>query len=81
MGTAQPPEEIREELQLVEDDLVRLREAVADLRTRLREGWDEPTDAEERTVLIEAANEQDALIRDLEIRREELLQRLGQRER
>jgi outer membrane protein TolC len=81
MGTAQPPEEIREELRLVEDDLARLRETAADLRTRLGEGWDEPTDAEERTTLIESAAAQEALIGDLESRREELLQRLGQPER
>ena len=79
MGTAQPPEEIREELQLVEDDLARLREAVADLRTRLGEGWNEPTDAEERTAMIEAAEEQEALVSELETRREQLLQRLGER--
>jgi hypothetical protein len=82
VGTAQPdqsPEAIREELHLVEEDLARLREAVADLRTRLGEGWNEPTDAEERTVMIEAAEEQEALISEFETRREELLQRLGER--
>ena len=79
MGTAQPPEAIREELQLVEEDAARLREAVADLRTRLGEGWNEPTDPEERTAMIEAAEEQEALISELETRREELLQRLGER--
>jgi regulator of replication initiation timing len=72
-------EAIREELQLVEEDLARLREAVADLRTRLGEGWNEPTDPEERTAMIEAAEEQDALISELETRREQLLQRLGER--
>jgi hypothetical protein len=79
MGTVQPPEAIREELQLVEEDLARLREAVADLRTRLGEGWNEPTDVEERTAMIEAAEEQGALIGGLEARREELRQRLGER--
>ena len=79
MGTAQPPEAIREELQMVEEDLARLREAVADLRTRLGEGWNEPTDIEERTVMIEAVEEQEALISELETRREELRQRLGER--
>ncbi|HEY4465846.1 MAG TPA: hypothetical protein VGN41_24505 [Streptosporangiaceae bacterium] len=79
MGTVQPPEAIREELQLVEEDLTRLREAVADLRTRLREGWNEPTDAEERTAMTEALEEQEALIGELEARREVLRQRLGER--
>ena len=79
MGTAQPPEAIREELQLVEEDLARRREAVADLRRRIGEGWDEPTDPEERSALIEGAEEQEALIAELETRREVLLQRLGER--
>jgi uncharacterized membrane protein len=85
MATGQPGqpgrsrEEIREELQLVEDDVARLREAVADLRTRLGEAWNEPTDIEERTAMIEAAEEQEALISELETRRQELLQRLGER--
>jgi hypothetical protein len=80
MGSAPRPEEIREELRLIEEDLAGLRETAADLRTRLGEGWDEPTDAAERTVLIESAEAQEALIRDLEARREELLQRLSQHE-
>jgi bacterioferritin (cytochrome b1) len=79
MGTAQSPEAIREELRVVEEDLARLREAVTDLRTRLQEGWNEPTDAEERTVMIEAVEEQEALISELETRREQLRQRLGER--
>ena len=79
MGTAQSPEEIREELRVVEEDLARMREAVADLRTRLREGWNEPTDAEERTLMLEAIEEQEALISELETRRGQLQQRLGER--
>jgi hypothetical protein len=42
--------------------------------------WDEPTDAAERSALIESAEEQEALIDQLEARREELLGQLGGRD-
>ena len=50
----------------------------ADLRRRIGDRDEEPTDAAERSALIEAAEEQEALINQLEARREELLRRLGQ---
>ena len=53
------------------------RETAADLRRRIGDRDDEPTDAAERSALIEAAEEQEALIDQLEARREELLRRLG----
>jgi len=68
---------LAEELKLVEEDLTRLRETAAGLR-RIGDRDDEPTDAAERSALIEAAEEQEALIDQLEARREELLRRLGQ---
>jgi hypothetical protein len=70
---------MQEELNLVQEDLARLRETAAGLRQRLGEGGDEPTDEEERSALIEAAEENEALIARLEVRREELLGRLGKR--
>jgi outer membrane protein TolC len=69
---------LAEELKLVEEDLTRFRETAADLRRRIGDGDEEPTDAAERSALIEAAEEQEALIDQLEARREELLRRLGQ---
>src|SRR5690349_16537493 len=69
---------LAEELKLVEEDLTRLRETAAGLRRRIGDRDDEPTDAAERSALIEAAEEQEALIDQLEARREELLRRLGQ---
>jgi chromosome segregation ATPase len=59
--------ELTEELRLVEEDLARLRETAADLRRRIGERDEEPTDAAERSALID----------QLEARREELLRRLG----
>jgi hypothetical protein len=67
---------LTEELQLVEEDLTRLQKTAADLRRRIGDREDEPTDAAERSVLIEAAEEQEALIDEAEARREELLRRL-----
>ena len=72
--------ELTEELGLVEEDLAQLRETAADLRRRIGERDEEPTDAVERSALIEAAEEQEALIDQLEARREELLRRLGRHE-
>jgi hypothetical protein len=69
---------LADELRLVEEDLTRLRETAADLRRRIGDRDEEPTDAAERSALIEAAEEQEALIDQLEARREELLTRPGQ---
>jgi hypothetical protein len=69
---------LAEELKLVEEDLTRFQETAADLRRRIGDRDEEPTDAAERSALIEAAEEQEALIDQLEARREELLRRLGQ---
>ena len=69
---------LAEELKLVEEDLTRLRETAAGLRRRIGDRDEEPTDAAERSALIEAAEEQEALIDQPEARREELLGRLGQ---
>jgi F0F1-type ATP synthase membrane subunit b/b' len=70
---------IREELQLVEEDLTSLRETAASLRQRIGERADEPTDQAERAATIESADEQDALIAQLQARRERLLAELGGR--
>jgi hypothetical protein len=69
---------LAEDLKLVEEDLTRFRETAADLRRRIGDPDEEPTDAAERSALIEAAEEQEALIDQLEARRQELLRRLGQ---
>jgi hypothetical protein len=77
MSTAQPQAAIREELRLVEKDLARIRETAADLRRRIGERADYPTDSAELSALIEEAEEQEFLADELEARREELLRRLG----
>ena len=77
MSTAQPQAAIREELRLVEEDLARIRETAADLRRRIGERADYPTDPAELSALIDEAEEQEFLADELEARREELLRRLG----
>jgi hypothetical protein len=67
---------LREELRVVEEDLARLRETAAELRHRIGSRDDDPTDPEERSLLITTAEEQEALIEVLEQRREDLLRRL-----
>ncbi len=77
MSTAQPQAAIREELRLVEEDLARIRETAADLRRRIGERADYPTDQAELSALIEEAEEQEFLADELKSRREGLLRRLG----
>lgn len=61
-----------EELRVIDEDLARLRATVADLRRRIGERWDDPADPVDRSQLIEAAEEQEALIAELEDRRARL---------
>jgi hypothetical protein len=68
---------LREELRQVEADLSKLRRTAADLRRRIGERWDDPTDEAERALMITAAEEQEAFAAELENRRDELLRRLG----
>ena len=77
MDTSEPAAAFEAELRVVEEDLARLREEAADLRRRIGEREDEPTDPAERSALIEQAEEQEALIDMLNARREELLRKLG----
>jgi hypothetical protein len=74
-----PDEEIREELRLVEEDLAEVRKTTANLRQRIGERADEPTDAAERSALIESADEQEALVYQLQARREQLRAELSGR--
>jgi predicted nucleic acid-binding Zn-ribbon protein len=67
---------LRDELRTVEEELAQLRQAAADLRRRIGQRDDEPTDLEERTQLITAAEEQEAFIAALEERRDDLIRRL-----
>ncbi|MFF5112964.1 hypothetical protein [Streptosporangium sp. NPDC000509] len=67
---------LQEELRQVDEDLERLRAEVAELRGQVGEIG--PTDAVERAMLINQADEQEILIGELEARRDDLLKRLGE---
>jgi hypothetical protein len=68
---------VREELHQVEAELAHLRTTAAELRRRIGERSDDPTDPAERAMMITEAEEQEAFIEVLENRREELLRSLG----
>lgn len=72
------PAAVRVELRGVEEELAQLRENAAPLRRRIGDHWDDPTDPVEKTELIALVEEQEALIEELENRREDLLRRLGE---
>jgi chromosome segregation ATPase len=78
MDADNPAAALREELQVLEDELAQLRQATADLRRRIGERGDDPTDSAERAALITTAEEQEALIQVLEARRGDLLRRLDE---
>ncbi|MET8141450.1 hypothetical protein ABZU32_14180 [Sphaerisporangium sp. NPDC005288] len=69
---------LREELDMVEEDLVKLRETVAELRGTVGSSAEAPTDAAEVSMLIAMADEQEQLMNTLEARREDLRRRLGE---
>jgi hypothetical protein len=66
----------QEELQEIDEDLARLRAETAELRGQV--GDIGPTDAVERSTLINMADEREARAAELEARREELLKRLDE---
>jgi hypothetical protein len=78
MMNEDPEAALRAELRDVEADIADLRHTAAELRRQVSERWFEPTDASERSALITAAEEQEALAESLETRRVELLKLLGQ---
>jgi chromosome segregation ATPase len=63
---------LRQELEDVEADVAQLRDTAERLRTQIGDRSSEPTDASERAALITAAEEQEALVETLEVRRDKL---------
>jgi len=78
MATDKTDSEMRDELRLVEEELAELRQTATDLRRRIGDRSDAPTDAADMAAAITAAEEQEAFLRALEARREALLRRLGE---
>lgn len=85
MNTAQPDPDLepfpdpQEELRLVEEDLELLRKEATELRERIGQRGDGPTDPEENAAMIERAEEAESQIELLQSRRQKLLRRLGAR--
>ncbi|MBP2707453.1 hypothetical protein JOL79_27075 [Microbispora sp. RL4-1S] len=69
--------ELREQLDEVNGQIERMRRDVAQLREEIGQGWDGPTDQAEQSSLLTNVEQQEALIDDLETRRQQILQRLG----
>ena len=69
---------LRDELRVVEEELTQLRQTATELRRRVGERADRPTDSAEIATLITEAEEQETFIEVLEKRRKDLLRRLGE---
>ena len=65
----------RTELARVEGQIEDLRQAVRDLRASLNDAG--PTDPEDRSLVLSQAEEQEAIIAELEQRRRHLREQLG----
>ncbi|MFI6325634.1 hypothetical protein ACIBG8_49535 [Nonomuraea sp. NPDC050556] len=65
---------IQDELRQVDEDLAKLRASTAELREQV--GDMGPTDAAERSAMLQLADDNDELIAELEARREGLRKRL-----
>lgn len=65
----------QEELRQLEEDLAKLKAANVELRSQISDMG--ATDAVERAAMLSMADEQDALIAELEARRDSLRDRLG----
>ncbi|HTR69573.1 MAG TPA: hypothetical protein VMH41_05035 [Mycobacteriales bacterium] len=68
--TAAQPQDAREELDELDERIAELRQAAIDARSEL-------TDISDRASVIEAAEQQEALIAQLEIRRREIIDATG----
>ncbi|MEW9527548.1 hypothetical protein [Microbispora sp. NPDC049125] len=68
---------LKDELNEVDGQIERLRRDVAQMREGIGQSWDGPTDPAERSMLLTNVEQQEALIDDLQVRREQILQRLG----
>jgi hypothetical protein len=70
------PIDPRDELRLAEEELETARQTATELRRRIGDRADAPTDSAEIAERITAAEEQEALVEMLAARRERLLQRI-----
>jgi hypothetical protein len=79
MADDQSREDLEEELRVVEEDIASIRPGLAEMRRRIGDRDEGPTDAAENAAMIENADEQEAVLGRLEERRAVLLRRLGRK--
>ncbi|WP_433188604.1 hypothetical protein [Actinoallomurus sp. CA-150999] len=77
MADDQSREDLEEELRVVEDDIASVRPELKEMRRRIGDRDEGATDPAESAAMIENADEQEALLGQLEERRAVLLRRLG----
>jgi F0F1-type ATP synthase membrane subunit b/b' len=70
-------DEIRAELDKVENEIEGLRKTAQELRSGLDDAASGPAEPEERAAAIEQAEEQELIIETLEARRDDLKRQLG----
>ncbi|MEU7689267.1 hypothetical protein OHB01_12300 [Microbispora hainanensis] len=68
--------ELKKELEELEAQIERLRRETVQMREEIGQSWDAPTDPAERATLLTNVEQQEALIDDLELRREQILRRM-----
>jgi hypothetical protein len=72
-------DELRAELQDLDEQIAELRRTVTDARRRIGQEWDAPADEVDVASALTAVEEQEAFLRALEERRERLLEKLAGR--
>ncbi|MCU7728400.1 hypothetical protein ODJ79_32215 [Actinoplanes sp. KI2] len=75
---ADGPETPAAELDLLEEEIAELERGTAELRRRMGERAEYPTDPAEVSLLLTEAEEQEAILATLKARRDALKDRLGQ---
>ncbi|MEU7909699.1 hypothetical protein [Microbispora bryophytorum] len=68
--------ELKKELDEVDAQIERLRRETVQLREEIGQSWNAPTDMAERATLLTNVEQQEALIDDLQVRREQILRRM-----
>lgn len=77
-AAALSPDELREELRIVEEDIAGAEQTAAELRRLIGERSTGATDREELSQLIQEKDSHDAVLRILVARRERLQKRLAE---
>jgi hypothetical protein len=75
---AERPDAPGAKLDLLDEEIAELQPRVTELRRRIGERADYPTDPEEVAQLLTEVEEQEAVLATLKARRDELMERLGQ---